>query len=293
MLLSKWELCILKVYGKLRSPLFLIFLFFLKIYIHRITFDRAKDLATKFKIIDILYPLFVDDPAVFLSMAAPPGNGLPMMLPASGATSSSNRMQQYSKNDSYGSFMPSSWDKPYQSLPSITSQQQQDQSKDGFVIFVFCFTNMLTYLVIRPHNNLQSGSCSPVPGNITSHPPLMGGEENDVYLLNNPYEYRSGSSQQRPYSKMSPPPPAPHYLYENQSQPFYEGSYGMPARKENDKKDEPTSSTDEKPIDLPTSPPPESYYEGKFSSRNWNRYDAKESSAGKKSNDKQTNKQIN
>ncbi|KAL0092575.1 transcription regulator HTH, apses-type DNA-binding domain-containing protein, partial [Phycomyces blakesleeanus] len=31
-----------------------------------ITFSRAKDLATKFKILDLLYPLFVDDPSVFL-----------------------------------------------------------------------------------------------------------------------------------------------------------------------------------------------------------------------------------
>ncbi|KAI8366672.1 transcription regulator HTH, apses-type DNA-binding domain-containing protein, partial [Radiomyces spectabilis] len=31
-----------------------------------ITFARAKDLATKFKIVDILYPLFVEDPSVFL-----------------------------------------------------------------------------------------------------------------------------------------------------------------------------------------------------------------------------------
>ncbi|KAI7903577.1 transcription regulator HTH, apses-type DNA-binding domain-containing protein, partial [Cokeromyces recurvatus] len=32
-----------------------------------ITFSRAKDLATKFKIVDILYPLFVEDPSVFLA----------------------------------------------------------------------------------------------------------------------------------------------------------------------------------------------------------------------------------
>ncbi|KAI8143504.1 transcription regulator HTH, apses-type DNA-binding domain-containing protein, partial [Fennellomyces sp. T-0311] len=32
-----------------------------------ITFSRAKDLATKFKILDLLYPLFTDDPSMFLS----------------------------------------------------------------------------------------------------------------------------------------------------------------------------------------------------------------------------------
>ncbi|KAI8341672.1 transcription regulator HTH, apses-type DNA-binding domain-containing protein, partial [Chlamydoabsidia padenii] len=31
-----------------------------------ITFERAKDLASKFKITEILYPLFTDDPSVFL-----------------------------------------------------------------------------------------------------------------------------------------------------------------------------------------------------------------------------------
>jgi hypothetical protein len=76
----------------------------------------------------MLYPLFVDDPSVFLSVSGP-GNGLPMMLPSSGPAS--NRLGQYNhyKNeDGYNSFNMQSWDKPYQPLPSISSQQQ-DQSK--------------------------------------------------------------------------------------------------------------------------------------------------------------------
>jgi hypothetical protein len=36
---------------------------------YRITFARAKALAAQYKIIDMLYPLFVDDPSVFLYMS--------------------------------------------------------------------------------------------------------------------------------------------------------------------------------------------------------------------------------
>ncbi|KAI9253008.1 transcription regulator HTH, apses-type DNA-binding domain-containing protein, partial [Sporodiniella umbellata] len=32
-----------------------------------ITFQRAKDLAIKFKIFDLVYPLFMEDPSAFLS----------------------------------------------------------------------------------------------------------------------------------------------------------------------------------------------------------------------------------
>jgi len=46
-----------------------------------ITFARAKTLATQFKITDILYPLFVDDPSVFLHSSAygPPMTRIPSM----------------------------------------------------------------------------------------------------------------------------------------------------------------------------------------------------------------------
>ncbi|KAI8640523.1 transcription regulator HTH, apses-type DNA-binding domain-containing protein [Parasitella parasitica] len=102
-----------------------------------ITFTRAKDLATKFKIVDILYPLFVEDPSVFLSVPPPPptssvhvngpvtGNSmngnLPIMLPPSNPAAAASK---YSNN--FGSFNMQSWEKqPYQSLPSITNQQDQ------------------------------------------------------------------------------------------------------------------------------------------------------------------------
>lgn len=95
-------------------------------------------MASKFKIVDILYPLFVEDPSVFLSVPPPPpasSNGLPIMLPSS--TSNATRSAYYNKNDnSFGSFNMQSWEKQsYQSLPSITNQQQ-DQSR-----FICLFTS--------------------------------------------------------------------------------------------------------------------------------------------------------
>lgn len=89
---------------------------------------------------DILYPLFVEDPSVFLSVPPPPAasNGLPIMLPSS--TNNATRGAYYNKNDNFGSFNMQSWDKqPYQSLPSISNQQQQDQSR----FFICLFTSHL------------------------------------------------------------------------------------------------------------------------------------------------------
>lgn len=112
---------------------------------YRITFTRAKDLATKFKIVDILYPLFVEDPSVFLSVPPPPpssssagtihvsgphSGSLPIMLPPSTNPSTA----KYTTN--YGSFNMQPWEKqPYQSLPSITNQQQ-DQSTFSLLLFI-------------------------------------------------------------------------------------------------------------------------------------------------------------
>ncbi|KAI8980271.1 transcription regulator HTH, apses-type DNA-binding domain-containing protein [Pilobolus umbonatus] len=105
-----------------------------------ITFSRAKDLATKFKIADILYPLFVDDPSVLLCLPPTNANGVPIVLPTSSINSSRTgsgnlnlgHYGPYSKHEThnYLPFNLQSWEKqPCQSLPSITSQQQ-DQSKN-------------------------------------------------------------------------------------------------------------------------------------------------------------------
>ncbi|GAN04732.1 hypothetical protein MAM1_0072c04196 [Mucor ambiguus] len=170
-----------------------------------ITFTRAKDLATKFKIVDILYPLFVEDPSIFLSVPPPPpssssgainmsgsnSGSLPNMLPPSNPTTTAPK---YTTN--YGPFSMQSWEKqPYQPLPSITNQQhQQDQ------------------LLIRSQN-LTSGSCSPVPGNIA---PILSSnataEENDLYLMSNPYDYRN-SHNNRAYNNSTNN--SSYHLYNN------------------------------------------------------------------------------
>ncbi|KAI7876778.1 uncharacterized protein EV154DRAFT_525648 [Mucor mucedo] len=247
-----------------------------------ITFSRAKDLASKFKIEDILYPLFVEDPSVFLSVPPPPAssNGLPIMLPSSTANNNATRGAYYNKNDNFGSFNMQSWEKqPYQSLPSITNQQQQDQ------------------MIIRSQqNNLQnSGSCSPVPGSIA---PILSNEESDMYLLNNPYEYRNqhhhnnnsryGNTNSTPTSSNqhhhqqqsyniypSETHSSDHHFsspYESHTSPYLHSSAAAPPNRASAK---PTASSasasntasnaaagdkeeEKRSIDFPSSPPPES-----------------------------------
>ncbi|KAI9027144.1 hypothetical protein CLU79DRAFT_740489 [Phycomyces nitens] len=141
-----------------------------------ITFSRAKDLATKFKIVDLLYPLFVDDPSVFLyaSNLQNPNGNMPLVMPSScdtnRATNSHQLHSSYKTGASYTQFPIQPWDRPYQSLPSITSTQQES---------------------FRSQTAVASGSCSPVPGTISS----MLGEDSDLYLMNNPYEYRSSANR--------------------------------------------------------------------------------------------------
>ncbi|KAI9484141.1 MAG: hypothetical protein EXX96DRAFT_166665 [Benjaminiella poitrasii] len=134
-----------------------------------ITFSRAKDLATKFKIVDILYPLFVDDPSFFLSasssaaLASATGvsatsnnfisnNALPLML-------SSNIKNNNNDGFSSPSFNMQSWDNKYQSLPSISTNQPQE-------------------IILRSQQN-----------NENSIPALSS--SNDIYF---PYDYRTKSN---------------------------------------------------------------------------------------------------
>ncbi|CEP17877.1 hypothetical protein [Parasitella parasitica] len=241
-----------------------------------ITFTRAKDLATKFKIVDILYPLFVEDPSVFLSVPPPPppsssvhvngaaavnsmNGNLPIMLPPSNPATAASKY-----NNSFGSFNMQSWEKqPYQSLPSLTNQQDQ----------MLIRSQQQQQQQHHHHQALAhgSGSCSPVPGNIA--PVLSSAEENDLYLLNNPYDYRNNnrSAASTAYNGNS------YHLYEN-----HHNSNGN-ASENNNYSSSPYENTsspyvqqrklhhsvidhiDKEPyqaerrgsIDLPTSPPPE------------------------------------
>ncbi|KAI8343962.1 hypothetical protein BC941DRAFT_464201 [Chlamydoabsidia padenii] len=146
-----------------------------------ITFERAKDLAAKFKITDLLYPLFTDDPSVFLcpssngnTMLPPPTttqNTTPMMVP-------STRPYQYKQQDSstYG-FPMASWDR------------SESTNHDSFAS-----------ILRNDQTNLPSGSCSPVPGTMAPPP----SNDNDIYLMNSPYDNSRHPYRQNHYDNNSP-----------------------------------------------------------------------------------------
>jgi hypothetical protein len=130
------------------------------------------------------------------------------------------------------------------------------------------------YLVIirSQHQHQQnSGSCSPVPGNILSN------EENDIYLMNNPYDYhhRNKSTTNNPYNNSSP-----YNLYpinDNNSQQHFSSSpydnylHSSTSRKE--KEDETVTAGEKRnSIDFPSSPPPESSASSAVTSNTMNKY---------------------
>lgn len=101
----------------------------------RITFSRAKDLATKFKIVDLLYPLFTDDPSQFLCTTSDSGLSVPSGDTASVETAqtsstvkslvgppppsgTTHSMSPYKTDLSSYHYMPPSWENrpPYSSL---------------------------------------------------------------------------------------------------------------------------------------------------------------------------------
>lgn len=232
-------------------------------------------MATKFKIVDILYPLFVEDPSVFLSVPPPTPNGsvLPIMLPSS--NNSSRIYNNHGSHGNFGSFNMQSWDKQQSYLPSITNQQDQSKAILVFVFFMYFETHFFYLVIIRSqqqqsNNNLQSGSASPVPGNILP----TNADENDMYLLNNPYEYRNSNNNRYPSSTTS----NNYHIYSNTDNPsngtagsnsFSSYDHGnspyIQQRKSHqpsvidhvDTKNEQEAHNRRGSIDFPTSPPPE------------------------------------
>jgi hypothetical protein len=120
----------------------------------------------------------------------------------------------------------------------------------------------------QSNNNLQSGSVSPVPGNILP----TNAEENDMYLLNNPYDYRNNnrytsstsSSSYHIYSNTDNPSDATtssdsfsHYDHGN-SPYIQQRKLQHPSVIDHvDTKNEPEEQSRRGSIDFPTSPPPE------------------------------------
>ncbi|SAL97914.1 hypothetical protein [Absidia glauca] len=83
-----------------------------------ITFERAKDLAAKFKITDLLYPLFTDDPSVYL---CPSTNG--SMLPPPTMVPSTRPAMAFKPDPSFG-FPP--WDRSTDSFTNILRTNDQE-----------------------------------------------------------------------------------------------------------------------------------------------------------------------
>jgi hypothetical protein len=115
------------------------------------------------------------------------------------------------------------------------------------------------------NNNLQSGSVSPVPGNI-----LPTADENDMYLLNNPYEYRNNnryanstsSSSYHIYSNDNPSNATTNSdnfsPYDHSNSPYIQQRKLQHASViDHVDKNESEEQNRRGSIDFPTSPPPE------------------------------------
>ncbi|KAI8084659.1 transcription regulator HTH, apses-type DNA-binding domain-containing protein [Halteromyces radiatus] len=117
-----------------------------------ITFERAKDLAAKFKITDLLYPLFTDDPSVFLCPSTVPGTNVSVASsaifpPPSGITSTISQPNlsmmvpsrtmtpsfPYKQDPAYG-FPISSWERHTDS--SNDSIDHHDSFTSKFVTYI-------------------------------------------------------------------------------------------------------------------------------------------------------------
>ncbi|KAK9765729.1 hypothetical protein K7432_005716 [Basidiobolus ranarum] len=117
-----------------------------------ITFQRAKALAAQFKIADLLYPLFADDPSPYLyNPHCPPNMGGPQMSNVSGVHSYMNGM---------GS-------------PGLPQKSQMP------------YHNAMAHLAMSSPNMYASqghprmGSSPSMNSNLLSSPPQLGSEENE------------------------------------------------------------------------------------------------------------------
>lgn len=159
-------------------------------------------------------------------------------------------------------------------------------------LFVYIVLSIIFYIVLIRSHNLTSGSCSPVPGNIAPIlPSTATAEENDLYLMGNPYDYRSNNSRAYNHNTNN----SSYHLYNNNnnssggaatdhysSSPYDNASTTSPYVQQRklhhsvidhiaaDK--EPYHYHEEQrrnSIDLPTSPPPEGLKYSSASSSVW------------------------
>ncbi|KAI8060516.1 transcription regulator HTH, apses-type DNA-binding domain-containing protein [Gongronella butleri] len=107
-----------------------------------ITFERAKDLAAKFKIEDLLYPLFTDDPSIYLCPSTIPGTNMPsstLLPPSTSGSAHANHLTTMVvpsrippslpyKHDPYAFSMPT-WDRPTSDTHETLDHQDSFTSK--------------------------------------------------------------------------------------------------------------------------------------------------------------------
>ncbi|ORZ13699.1 transcription regulator HTH, apses-type DNA-binding domain-containing protein [Absidia repens] len=117
-----------------------------------ITFERAKDLAAKFKITELLYPLFTDDPSVFLCPSTVPGtnmpvasssgfappslNNLPIMVPSTRTITPPSYQFRQGAASTYGYSM-TSWDRSCHTDPTNDTMGHHDSFTSMYRLFFF------------------------------------------------------------------------------------------------------------------------------------------------------------
>jgi hypothetical protein len=115
-------------------------------YYYRIPFNRATELAEKFKILDAVYPLFVDEPSIYLCTSPIGGAAhnnneviLPSPPPTSGAAAApakcnnnnmvSSPLPAFNRTDEYpSSSLPTNWDNNNSRYSSMNHHQHYSAS---------------------------------------------------------------------------------------------------------------------------------------------------------------------
>jgi hypothetical protein len=107
---------------------------FIYLFFYRITFQRAKTLAAQFKISELLYPLFVDDPSIFLhnSYGPPMSTRIPSI--GAGPGSQWRPAHPYTNNFNNGQYSPETtrqWYPYGNSNPLMTSPSTPQGQEHG------------------------------------------------------------------------------------------------------------------------------------------------------------------
>lgn len=130
-----------------------LYLYFVLIlpFLNRIPFNRARELASKFKIMDILFPLFAEEPNMYLNLPADAAqHDSNEVLPAVSnkcnlsspqlAFSHKNRSDEYHNASSSSPVgLPATWDRPYQLTPTSSHYDDHQPGQSKFLYFFIRF----------------------------------------------------------------------------------------------------------------------------------------------------------